>query len=222
MKVLLVEDNKDLSNALSQALVRENFVVECAYDGQSALRYFDSLEPDLVILDLGLPEIDGFGVLNHLRNQKHTTPVLILTARNAVDEKVKALDLGADDYLSKPFEMPELLARLRALSRRVNLVSTSNEIVVGTVVLDSATHEVAVDGVKLSLPKKEYMTLKVLMEGVGQVKTKQILESNLYSWGEEIGSNAIEVHISNLRKKLPEGFIKTIRGVGYLIPKVGS
>jgi len=216
LKLLLVEDDKDLAQGLTHALQRESFVVSHAATGMSAKEQFVSFQPDLVVLDLGLPDIDGIDVLKYLRSQHNVTPVLILTARNALDDKVRALDIGADDYLAKPFEMPELLARLRAMSRRLGTASSS-EMVIGQVTLDTAAHKLSVGETEVSLPRKEYMTLKALMESAGRVKTKDMLESNLYSWGEEIGSNTIEVHVSNLRKKLPEGFIKTIRGVGYTI-----
>ena len=216
MKLLLVEDDKDLAQGLTHALQRESFVVSNAATGMAAKEQFVSFQPDLVVLDLGLPDIDGIDILKYLRSQHDVTPVLILTARNALDDKVRALDIGADDYLAKPFEMPELLARLRAMSRRLGTASSS-EMVIGQVTLDTAAHKVSVGETEVSLPRKEYMTLKALMESAGRVKTKDMLESNLYSWGEEIGSNTIEVHVSNLRKKLPEGFIKTIRGVGYTI-----
>jgi DNA-binding response OmpR family regulator len=216
LKLLLVEDDKDLAQGLTHALQKESFVVSNAATGGAAKEQFVSFQPDLVVLDLGLPDIDGIDVLKYLRNKQDVTPVLILTARDALDDKVRALDIGADDYLAKPFEMPELLARLRAMSRRLGTASSS-EMVIGQVTLDTAAHRVLVRETEVSLPRKEYMTLKALMESAGRVKTKDMLESNLYSWGEEIGSNTIEVHVSNLRKKLPEGFIKTIRGVGYTI-----
>jgi len=216
LKLLLIEDDKDLAQGLTHALQKESFVVSNAATGGAAKEQFISFQPDLVVLDLGLPDIDGIDVLKYLRNKHDVTPVLILTARDALDDKVRALDIGADDYLAKPFEMPELLARLRAMSRRIGTASSS-EMVIGQVTLDTAAHKVSVGKTEVNLPRKEYMTLKALMESAGRVKTKDMLESNLYSWGEEIGSNAIEVHVSNLRKKLPEGFIKTIRGVGYTI-----
>jgi len=216
LKLLLVEDDKDLAQGLTHALQKESFVVSNAATGGAAKEQFISFQPDLVVLDLGLPDIDGIDVLKYLRNKHDVTPVLILTARDALDDKVRALDIGADDYLAKPFEMPELLARLRAMSRRLGTASSS-EMIIGQVTLDTAAHRVLVGETEVSLPRKEYMTLKALMESAGRVKTKDMLESNLYSWGEEIGSNTIEVHVSNLRKKLPEGFIKTIRGVGYII-----
>lgn len=218
MKLLLIEDDRALADGLSQALQRERFVVTSAHSGRTALEEYEAFQPDLVVLDLGLPDLDGIGVLKKLREKRSTVPVLVLTARDALDDKVKALDLGADDYLVKPFEMAELLARLRVLARRLGTASSS-EIILGRVTLDTASHKVTVGGADVSLPRREYMTLKALMENAGRVQTKEMLEHHLYGWGEEVGSNTVEVHVSNLRKKLPEGFIKTIRGVGYTVSR---
>ncbi len=218
MKLLLVEDDRDLAAELIQALQDESFVVSHAASGEAAKARFHDFEPDLVVLDLGLPDIDGIEVLKYLRHRQAAVPVLILTARSALDHKVNALDVGADDYLAKPFDMPELLARLRAMSRRLG-TAFSSEIIIGKVTLDVVAHKVLVDDLEVGLPRKEYMTLKALMEGAGRIKTKDSLENSLYDWGETIGSNAVEVHISNLRKKLPADFIKTIRGVGYTIDR---
>jgi len=216
LKLLLVEDDHDLSQGLLKALKHEGFVLSHAASVKQAQGLLVSFEPDLVVLDLGLPDRDGIELLKGIRSKKDVTPVLVLTARSGLDDKVQALDFGADDYLAKPFEMAELLARLRAMSRRLG-TAVSSEIVVGPVKLDTVAHRLSVNDQAVELTKKEYMVLKLLLESAGRIKTKDMLENNLYSWGEEIGSNAIEVHISNLRKKLPDGFIKTIRGVGYTI-----
>lgn len=221
MKLLLIEDDRALVEALSLALKSEEFIVSSALSGKQALDLFVSFQPDIVVLDLGLPDMDGTQVLKRLRSKQGKLPILVLTARDDVSDKVSALDFGADDYLVKPFDMPELLARLRVLSRRLG-TATSSEIIIGQVVLDTASHHVMVSDAKTSLPRREYMTLKVLMENAGRIQTKEKIESQLYGWGEEIGSNAVEVHISNLRKKLPEQFIRTIRGVGYTINKDNS
>lgn len=216
MKVLLVEDDRDLAEGLVIALGKEGFVVSHAALGADAKKLIDQFHPDMIVLDLGLPDMDGLDVLKFIRQQKLQMPALILTARSALDDKVNALDNGADDYLAKPFEMMELLARLRVMSRRLSTATTS-QIKIGGVVLDVVAHTLTVDDNEVHLPKKEYMTLKILMEEAGRVKTKAMLENNLYEWGETIGSNAIEVHISNLRKKLPQDFIQTIRGIGYTV-----
>ena len=218
MKLLLVEDDLVLSNALNQALQREGFVVCNELKGKTALSQLKSFQPDIVVLDLGLPDIDGVEVLRQLRAQHPNLPTLILTARDSLPDKVQALDKGADDYLVKPFEMDELLARLRALSRRLT-TATSSEIQLHGVTMNVANHEVHSKGEPVSLSRREFMVLKTLMENPGRVQTREMLESNLYGWGEEVSSNAIEVHVSNLCKKLPESFIKTLRGVGYTIDR---
>ena len=221
MKVLIVEDDPDLAGGLITALKNEGFIVSHAALGEEAKAQITQFQPDMVILDLGLPDMDGLDVLQSVRNRPADIAVLILTARGDLENKVKALDLGADDYLAKPFEMLELLARLRAMTRRLN-TSDSSQIKIGAVVLDIAAHTLSVNGQEIRLPKKEYMTLKILMEEAGRVKTKHMLEEHLYEWGENIGSNAIEFHISNLRKKLPSDFIQTIRGIGYTIKKADA
>lgn len=218
MKVLIVEDDPDLAEGLIIALRRESFIVSHAATGQQAISLLSEFKPDLLILDLGLPDLDGLEVLRRIRQNSTAIPVLVLTARGDLDNKLKALDGGADDYLAKPFEMKELLARLRVMSRRLNTSATS-QITIGQVVLDVVAHTLSVSDEEVRLPKKEYMTLKILMEEAGRVKTKAMLENNLYERGETIGSNAIEVHISNLRKKLPANFIETIRGIGYTIKR---
>ena len=147
------------------------------------------------------------------------TQVLILTARDSTDAKVQGLDHGADDYLTKPFARAELLARLRVLERRLGN-SASATIEVGALRLDTRTQEVDVGGEPLALSRREYMVLKALVEKVGVIQTRDALETRLYGWGEEVASNAIEVHIHHLRKKLPDGFIKTLRGIGYMVPRV--
>jgi two-component system OmpR family response regulator len=216
LKVLLVEDDRDLAAGLVKALQSEGFTMAHEVMGANAKSALTRFDPDLVVLDLGLPDMDGIEVLKYMRRKKSSTPVLVLTARNALHDKVHALDIGADDYLQKPFEMPELLARLRVIQRRLG-AAASSEVTIDTVVLDTVAHRLKVNGVDVHLPRKEFMTLKILMEEAGRVKTRDMLESNLYERGEAIGSNTIEVHISNLRKKLPDNFIKTIRGVGYTI-----
>jgi two-component system OmpR family response regulator len=216
LKVLLVEDDRDLAEGLMIALRGESFVVSHGASGAQAQKLIEQFEPDMIVLDLGLPDMDGLDVLKFVRNTHPTMPTLILTARSALSDKINALDKGADDYLAKPFEMLELLARLRAMSRRLS-TSVTSEVKIGDVVLDVVAHTLSVNGEDVRLPKKEYMTLKILMEEAGRVKTKSMLENNLYEWSETIGSNAIEVHVSNLRKKLPKNFIQTIRGIGYTI-----
>ena len=217
VKVLLVEDDTTLANGLCKALARDGFAVDRVAGGAEALRHAAALAPDLVVLDLGLPDMDGVEVLKRLRQRHRSLPILILTARDRVDDKVAALDTGADDYLPKPFDMPELLARLRVMSRRLGTASSS-VIDIGGVLLDMASHSLKVDaGAAQTLNRREFMIIRALMENAGRIQTREMLENKLYGAGEEIASNAIEAHISNLRKKLPKGFIRNIRGVGYTV-----
>jgi DNA-binding response OmpR family regulator len=216
MQVLLVEDNSLLAAGVSQALRSAGFIVNHVSRGKDALAAIKTSQPDIVILDLGLPDMDGLDVLRRARQERYSNPVLILTARDTTHDKVSGLDGGADDYLAKPFEIDELLARLRALERRLGN-SKSKDLQIGPVSLDTKTLEVKVDGTPLLMSRREYMLLKALMESANKVQTRDMLDSKLYGWGEEVSSNAVEVHIHNLRKKLPEGFIRTVRGVGYVI-----
>lgn len=218
MKVLLVEDDQSLAAGIAKVLTDEGFVVEVAHNGQDALHQLPVTEPEMVILDLGLPDMDGTEVLRKLRKTHATLPVMILTARDEVEEKVHALDSGADDYVCKPFQIPEFMARVRVLARRLG-TAASSRIVINNVIMDLASHTVAVFGEDVGLTRREYMVLKALMENAGRIQTKEAMENKLYGWGEEIASNTIEVHISNLRKKLPPNFIQTIRGVGYCVER---
>jgi two-component system, OmpR family, response regulator len=216
MKILLIEDDKVLAEGLIQALGPGGFDTHWQNTGQGGINRFFDVKPDIVILDLGLPDMDGVEVLNQLRDSQERAPILILTARDSLDDKVRAFDIGADDYLVKPFEVPELIARLGVWARRLGL-SNMNNISYLNVALDIARHRVEVDGLEVALQRREFMTLKALMENVGRVQTKDMLEASLYAGADVVGSNTIEVHISHLRKKLPDGFIKTIRGVGYTL-----
>jgi len=219
MRILLVEDDRSLANGLQTALRREGLAVDHVTTGKAALQAVQADAPNLIILDLGLPDMDGLEVLNSLRSGQQAPLVMVLTARDTTADKISGLDRGADDYLAKPFEMPELLARLRALERRITAVQTS-DITIGPVTLDTLTHTLSVDGQDVELPRREFMLLKALMENPGRVMSREKLESRLYGWGEELASNSIEVHIHHLRKKIPAGFIKTIRGIGYTVPRV--
>jgi len=216
MSILLVEDDAALASGLLEALRKEGFAINHVATGEAALHVIATEPPEILVLDLGLPDMDGLDVLKQLRKRHKELPVLILTARDSVGDKVAGLDSGADDYLPKPFDMVELIARLRALGRRISSAG-SNIIEIGTVSLDASSQLVAVDGEHIDLPRREYMLLKVLMENAGRVQTRDSLETNLYSWGEEVASNALEVHIHHLRKKLGTEFIATVRGVGYTV-----
>lgn len=218
MHLLLVEDDALVAQGLIRSLRQESYSVEHSGTVKHALECLSSGEIELVILDLGLPDGDGSQVLKHIKAQKKVIPVVILTARGGIDDKVKGLDMGADDYLAKPFDPAELFARLRVASRRINQTQSSL-LRCGDVVMDTSAHTVLLSGQSLTLPRKEYMLLKALMENLGRVQSKQQLENKLYQWGEEVGSNAIEVHIHHLRKKFPSDFIKTLRGIGYVVGK---
>ena len=216
MHILLVEDDLSLADSLTTALRREGFTTNHVASGKAALLAVETEPPQLVILDLGLPDMDGLDVLRQLHQGKKPLLVLVLTARNTTEDKVSGLNLGADDYLAKPFEMSELFARLRALERRTAVQQTT-DISIGPVVLDTVKYEVSVDGNEVELTRREFMLLKALMENPGRVLSRNKLESRLYGWGEELASNSIDVHIHNLRKKITPGFIKTLRGIGYTI-----
>lgn len=222
MRILLVEDDIPLATALQKSLQVEGFVVNHVNQGKLAINSLASADQDMVILDLGLPDMDGLEVLRKLRNKKSMIPVIILTARDSIENKVQGLDFGADDYLTKPFEISELMARLRVIERRLGTASTSI-ISIDDVKLDTFAHKVFLTDPKtkteseIVFSKKEFMVLKALMENAGRILSRESLESKLYHWGEEVLSNAVEVHIHKLRKSLPEKFIQNVRGVGYII-----
>jgi DNA-binding response OmpR family regulator len=216
MLILLVEDDPSITQALERALRVQGYSINSVATGQAALLALDTDRPDLVVLDLGLPDMDGLDVLRKIRSGDVDLPVLLLTARAGIDDKVAGLDSGADDYLAKPFEMSELFARLRVMERRLTTSRTA-EITIGAVTLDINHNRVTVGGEAVELSRREFMLLKSLMENAGRVQTRHTLENRLYSWGEEVSSNALEVHVHHLRKKLGAPFIKTVRGVGYRI-----
>jgi two-component system OmpR family response regulator len=222
MRILLVEDDLPLASALQRSLQSEGFVVNHVNQGKLALNALSTPDQDMVILDLGLPDMDGLDVLKQLRNKKSSLPVIILTARDSTESKVNGLDYGADDYLVKPFNIQELMARLRVIERRLG-TATSSLICVGKVKLDTFAHKVFVcetdtnSEIEIHFSKKEFMVLKALMENAGRILSREKIESKLYHWGEEVLSNAVEVHIHKLRKSLPNKFIQNVRGVGYII-----
>jgi two-component system, OmpR family, response regulator QseB len=216
MQILLVEDDQSLADGLCKALRNEGFVTNRVSEGKAALHVVGVEPPDIVVLDLGLPDMDGLEVLKTIRRRDPALPVLILTARSSVDARVSGLDGGADDYLPKPFETPELIARLRVIERRLS-TTRDRRIVSGSVSLDTVSQQAFLDDEPVDLPRREYMVLKSLMENIGKVQTRQQLENRLYAWGDEVASNAIEVHVHHLRRKLGNDLIKTVRGVGYTI-----
>jgi two-component system, OmpR family, response regulator len=217
-----VEDDPVLADGLTRSLRAADYAVDCLDDGAEADHVLNAQHYDLVILDLGLPKLDGFEILRRLRRRGSRIPVLVLTARDALEDRVRGLDLGADDYLGKPFDLLELEARLRALIRR-GQSGGSSLIEHGALALDTAGRRATLNGEPLELSARELGVLEVLMLRSGRVVNKEQLAEQLYGWDEEVGANAIEVYVHRLRKKLePAGVaIRTIRGLGYLLEKPG-
>jgi len=218
MRLLLVEDDPLLGEGIRAGLAQAGFAVDWVKDGEQARHALDTEPYALMVLDLGLPRLSGEEVLRRLRARNDPLPVLILTARDTVADRVKGLDAGADDYLVKPFDLDELTARLRALLRRSGGRATP-AIVHGSLEVNPAAHAVTLDGRAVDLSPKEFAILHHLLENAGRVLSREQLEQSLYGWGEEVESNAVEVHIHHLRKKLGAELIRTLRGVGYLIDK---
>jgi two-component system response regulator QseB len=216
MRILLVEDDELLGSGLDDALSRAHYAHEWVRDGRSALAAASTGDFDLVILDLGLPQLDGIEVLKQLRARGNSTPVLVLSARDGTRDRVLGLNCGADDYLVKPFDLEELLARMHAIERRRSGVST-NQLRRGDLVLDLGTMSVAYSGSPVELQRREFMLLKKLIENPNQVFSRSQLEEAIYGWTSDVGSNTIDVHVHNLRRKLYPEVIKTVRGIGYRI-----
>jgi two-component system OmpR family response regulator len=209
-----------LSDAIARALTQSGHIVDVSYDGEEADRALATFEYGLVLLDIGLPSLDGFEVLKRLRTRRNTVPVLVLTARESLEDRVNGLDLGADDYLAKPFQLPELEARVRALIRRSH-ASASSMLVHGRLRLDTAGRRLYCDDRPLDLSVRELAVIELLMLKEGRVVTKQQIIDHLYGWEDASNSNAIEVFVYRLRKKLEASGtdIRTVRGMGYLIEK---
>lgn len=218
MRLLLVEDDELLGDAVKTGLTQFGYVVDWLKDGESARAAIKSESFEAIILDLGLPKLSGLGFLQSIRNDGNTTPVIILTARESIEDRVKGLDSGADDYLVKPFDLNELSARVRALVRR-STGRADATLHYRNVTLDPAAHAVYVDDISVNVPRREFALLQKLLENSGQVLSREQLMQSLYGWDEEVDSNALEVHIHNLRKKLNANYIRTIRGVGYMVEK---
>jgi two-component system, OmpR family, response regulator len=220
MKILIVEDDPVLADGLTRSLRHGDYAVDCVTDGAEADHVLAAQAYDLVILDLGLPGLDGFEVLRRLRRRGASVPVLVLTARDGLTERVRGLDLGADDYMIKPFDLPELEARVRALIRR-GQSGGGSELTHGALVLDTAGRRATLGGEPLDLSSRELGVIEVLLLRTGRVVSKEQLAEQLYGWDEEVGPNAIEVYVHRLRRKLePAGVsIRTIRGLGYLLEK---
>lgn len=218
MRILLVEDDRLLGDGVKAGLAQAGLAVAWAHDGEEAKLALETETFDAVVLDLGLPKVDGLAVLRWLRAKGARVPVLILTAQDGVEDRVKGLDAGADDYLTKPFSLEELKARLRALVRR-SKGNTDPVLRHGRITLDSAARAVTLDDGPIELSARELATLEQLLANAGRVMSRSQLEEKLYGWGDEIESNAVEVFIHRLRKKLYPELIQTVRGVGYLIPR---
>jgi DNA-binding response OmpR family regulator len=220
VRLLLVEDDGTLATTLQRALREEGYAVDWLSDGEAADEILATQDYDLVILDVSLPGLDGLGVLKHLRERGSKTPVLVLTARDRLDDRVTGLDLGADDYMTKPFELAELEARVRALIRRSE-GEPASEIVHGLLTFDTVGRRVAVDGEAVDLRNREICVLEILLRHTGQVVSKERIADQLFDFDDQAGLTAIELYVHRLRKKLsPAGVvIRTVRGLGYLLDK---
>jgi DNA-binding response OmpR family regulator len=221
MRILLVEDDPLLASGLQVALKQANYLVEHVSDGRMALSALESHGFDLVILDLGLPKVDGLEVLRTVRARPDHTPVLILSARDSAAHRVQGLDLGADDYLIKPFDLDELKARLRVLERRRTGTST-NLLQLGELAIDLSAMRVTWEGRAVELQPYEFKLLRKLAESPSQIFSREQLEEALYGWGEGVESNAINVYVHNLRKKIAPHIIRTVRGIGFGIQVTGQ
>jgi len=223
MRILLVEDDKVLADALCRALVQSAYAVDMVANGDEADASLALDIYDLAILDIGLPGLSGLDVLRRLRTRKSRVPVLMLTAFDTLADRVRGLDLGADDYLAKPFDLPELEARVRALLRRGSTNQTP-DLVHGRLRLDTVGRRVYFDETPIELSAREFAVLELLLMRAGRVVSKEHMVNHLYGWGDEVGANAIEVYVYRIRKKLePLGCdIRTIRGMGYLMEHVGG
>lgn len=214
MRILLIEDDQSLADGITTALRHAGYAVDHTDRGGQGVALAQAARPDAIVLDLGLPDMDGVDALKTLRGNGVDSPVLILTARDDLPSKIRGLDTGADDYLTKPFAVGELLARLRALERRRG-TGLSAEIRIGDVTVNLASHQVSRNGEEVNLSRREFALLRALAERPGCILSREQLEDKLYGWGEEVSSNTVDVHIHYLRRKLYPEFIQTVRGVGY-------
>jgi DNA-binding response OmpR family regulator len=216
MRVLLIEDDASLARGMDTALRRAGYAVDWAATAADGRRHIEAGNLDLVILDLGLPDMDGKVLLRSLRGARVSLPVLILTARDGLEDKIAGLDAGADDYLTKPFEFAELLARLRVLARRGGQIAEPEQHF-GALRINLSSHQVWLNAEEQKLSRREFAILRALADRPGQILSREQIEEKLYGWGDEVNSNTVDVHIHNLRKKLGQGVINNVRGVGYLL-----
>jgi two-component system response regulator QseB len=217
VRILLVEDDSQLGDSLEAALRLEKYAVDWLRSGEPVRAALGSTPYDLLILDLGLPGVPGLQVLRQLRADRHKLPVLLLTARNTVVDKVDGLDSGADDFLAKPFDMAEMFARVRALLRRRGEDRSTGLLAAG-ILLDPVARQVIFKGAPVDLTAREFAILEILVRNAGRYVSRARLEEGIYSWGEEVESNTVEVYISRLRKRFGSTSIETMRGVGYRVP----
>ena len=218
MRIILVEDDQQIGRAVRQALKDESYALDWVSDGETALSACQMQDYELMLLDLGLPDTDGFEVLSQLRREGKHLPIIIITARDSVDDRIRGLDYGADDYLMKPFAVNELLARIRAVIRRYQGVVRpvlSN----GDISLDPASHEASRDQSNYRLSAREYSLLQTLLLQPGTILSRDQLEESIYGWNEEVESNAVEFIIYTLRKKLGKDAIKNVRGLGWMVAR---
>ena len=218
MRILLVEDDPQLADGLTRALRQSDYAVDWIANGERASSVLRTEQYDLIVLDLTLPGLDGLHLLRRLRSRGSDTPVLIITGRAGVAARIEGLDLGADDYIGKPFELAELEARIRALLRR-SQGRASGQIEFGPILLDTAARQATVDGQPLALPRRELCLLEILLNRANKVVSKELIASQMFSFDDDVGPNAIEIYMSRLRKRLAgsDVTIRTVRGLGYLI-----
>ena len=218
MRLLLVEDDRMIGESVQKGLRQDGFSVDWVQDGVSAELALETERYDCVLLDLGLPKKDGLDVLRGMRAKRDAAPVVVITARDAVPDRIKGLDTGADDYLVKPFDLDELAARVRAVVRRRE--GRAEPVLEHSgVILRPATHEATFQNEPLSLSAREFAVLEALISRPGAILSRAQLEERIYGWGEEVESNAVEVFVHSLRRKLGADFIRTVRGAGYMVPK---
>ncbi len=220
MRILIVEDQKDLNKIINKALTAEGYSADSCFDGEEALDYMDMAQYDGIIMDIMMPKMNGIEVLRQMRSEGNNTPVLFLTARDSIDDRVEGLDTGASDYLVKPFAFEELLARIRAMTRKA-AGSQTNILTAADLTLDSGSHAVTRAGRDISLSAKEFALLEYMLRNKGKVLTREMIENNLWNFDYAGGTNAVDVYIRYLRKKIDDDFepklIHTIRGSGYVL-----